>query len=223
VTYASEVAADAPLLWYRLEGNTTNSGSLNDGGVTASGLTYATGAQGQAAVLNGSAQWFISTTNTYYNDKVFSLEAWFKVSPISDNTYYTLMRRSATNHVIMRVRGNVGAENGLMELYLGTSNVGFSLKSTGRVDDSAWHHAVYTIGPSNVVLYLDGVVNNSAATPIGTISLTAQQQFGREASNTERYVGSLDEVAIYGQELTAARVAAHFNPPPPFRGWGIPL
>jgi len=222
MTYVTEVTADAPVLWHRMENNTNNSGSLSPT-ITASLSTYVLGQYGNAGSFTGTNYIQDATTNAYYGTE-WAVEAWFKCNSSAD--YNTIVRRSGSQHVLLRVRGpGIGVEPNKLECYV-AGNSGSVTSFTGPVvNDNAWHHTVLTQEGSSIKMYVDGALVASGAS-VGTISsLTAAQQIGREASGTEYFYGTLDEVAIYNHALSSTRVSAHYNPPVvvTYKGWGLPL
>lgn len=228
MTYSSEVLADSPVLYFQGENNLTNSGSLSTG-VTNGGVAYATGKVGNAVSLNSTNYWAATSTDTYYNNQVFTLEAWFKITN-NGTAYYTIMRRSGTQHVILRIRGEAGGNNGLGELYLANSGGVISAMTTMRLDDGNWHHIAVVVDrvATTVKLYVDGSLNKTVSHNAQTASLSATNFFGQEPAGGERFNGLLDEVAVYPTALSAERITAHYNAGTGptvsyFRGWGQPV
>lgn len=210
MTYRDEVLADAPVLFFEFEDNLTNDGSLAPS-VTSNAVTYAAGTRGQAGVFDGTSSYVqASTTSPYYGSE-WAVEAYFKAQ--STNDYNTIVRRSGSQHVLLRVRGSaIGLNANRLECYVaGNSGAVTSFISSVNVNDNAWHHAVLTQRSGTIYMYVDGVQVGSGAGVGSITSLTSAQQIGREASGSEFFKGSLDEVAIYDHALTAARVAAHYN------------
>ncbi|NJP70685.1 LamG domain-containing protein [Streptomyces sp. C1-2] len=222
MAYSDVVLADSPLLYYRLEetsGTTVaSSGSLAVNG-TATGLTLGQAGipgtpSGKAASFDGTSSRIEAvTSNTFYNDKSWSVEAWFKCGATLANDYNTIVRRgSGGSYVLLRVRGSSNTNPNRVEAYVSTGSGSVTLiTATNTVNDNAWHHVVMTADGSTIRLYLDGSQKDSKTYPAGTVAIATSQFIGAAESLSEWFSGSLDEVAFYGAALSAQRVTDHYN------------
>lgn len=78
-----------------------------------------------------------------------------------------------------------------------------------RVDDGNWHHvAVVFDRDVGITVYVDGAGQSTAATLPGDVSNAGPLLIGK-ATGYGYFNGDLDEVAVYPQALSAARVRAH--------------
>ena len=93
-----------------------------------------------------------------------------------------------------------------------------TVRSAETVDDGQWHHAVGTLGPDGMRLYLDGqpVAHEPAVTAARAYS--GYWQLGGDsldgwpgAPTNPNHKGELDEFAVYDRAIGAAEVAAHFD------------
>src|SRR5437764_4167966 len=77
------------------------------------------------------------------------------------------------------------------------------------VNDNRWHHVVVTADGTSASAFFDG--RNLGRKPFAASLATATGGlvFGQSVGGSQPFVGSLDEVAIYGIALSAARVEAH--------------
>lgn len=222
MAYSDVVLADSPLLYYRLEetsGTTiTNAGSLGTNG-TANGPTL--GRPGIPGIPNGYAASFdgtndrieIATTNTFYNDKSWTVEAWIKCGTSLANEYNTITRRgSGGSYVLLRVRGSNTTNPNRVEAYVSTGTGSVTLiTATNTVNDNAWHHVVLTADGTTIRLYLDGVQRDAKAYPAGTVSIATTQFLGCAENLSEWFAGTMDEIAFYGTALSASRITAHYQ------------
>ena len=93
------------------------------------------------------------------------------------------------------------------------------MHSTAAYNNGSWHQAVGTEGPAGLQLYIDGALVASASTPTSPAQNYAgswrvgYDNLGGWTSNPKSnfFAGSLAEASIYGTQLTAARVAAHYT------------
>ncbi|GAB3261596.1 LamG-like jellyroll fold domain-containing protein [Nocardioides dilutus] len=179
-------------------------------GVTLGVAGAISGDSNTAATFDGSND-FGTVTRQIADD--FSIEFWFKSTQNFGSTCTQWWQGA----------GLVDAEVGGMTNDFGVSlcqgkvigGVGGTSEVSvvsGALNNGAWHHVVFTRTRSTgaLALYVDGVSAGTATG--GTTSLTAPANinFGRLATGTQYYAGSLDEVAIYNTVLTAGTVADHY-------------
>lgn len=110
------------------------------------------------------------------------------------------------------------------------------LATSSITPNNQWHHLVGVCDQVNGVvrLYVDGVQAAQGSLPpnSGILGSTASVSIGSRpatvgAAYNNQFVGSMEEVAIYGHALNASRVMAHFqaatNRAPVFSGNPLPL
>jgi hypothetical protein len=103
----------------------------------------------------------------------------------------------------------------------GTTGAGrLDVFSNDATPVGAWQHVVATFATGgNLRLYVDGVAQNdvqSLATTNQTIVPTNDWLIGAERAGERRWVGAVDDVRIYDNELTQQEVTALFNAGPTF-------
>jgi hypothetical protein len=181
----------------------------------------------KGAQQSSPAEAFTQTTHTsgfnrtkFTNPTTFTLECWFRTYGVSGTGHGQTLFSFSSNAV-----GNTSGVNKDRRLFLdtsgyltfgttsATSNVA---KSTDTYLDGQWHHVAATSDPANgIFLYVDGVLAGSAA-------YTAAHNFTgywRWAGDTWDstwmtdyfWLGSMDEVAVYGTALPAQRIAVHYQ------------
>jgi len=225
--YGKAVLADNPLGYWRLdETNGTVARDIfgaNNGAYTNALL----GQPGNALVSSHTAASFgsVSNINSYVGgipigfatagNAAFSVECWVNGGA------------QATDSGII-TRGNGGSEQFNLDCGAGSHAFRFFVRdaaggphlANGNVaPNNAWHHLVGVCDEANgkVVLYVDGISNASATiTPgSGLLSSANATTFGSRQSGTGDYdlqfVGSLEEVAIYGYALSPSQVLAHYQ------------
>ena len=193
----------------------TNHGQYQYGvtlGTTAGALTRETD---KAATFDGLDD-YVRVDRAISDD--FSIEFWFKS---------TQGIGAATITDWYNTAGLVDAD------VTGTANdFGVGLRSDGRVlagignpdttiisttstayNDGNWHHVVFTRtrSPSALALYVDGVANGTAVGSTASLTASSALNFGKRASGSNYFAGSLDEVAVYNRVLSAATVLKHYQ------------
>ncbi len=219
--YGSAVYADEPLQYWRLDetsGTTLADASNNNAtglvqGTPTLGVSGALGATGKAISLDGAS--YLTSAAQTSSPSAYSLELWFNTTTTTGGKLLgfgdaqTGDSGSYDKHVYLDNDG---------KLVFGVYNGGFDmLTSTNAVNDGAWHHVVATQGPSGMALYVDGVLDQSN----GVTNNQGYNGYWRAGGDnlnfwpdqpTTSYVtAKVDEVAVYGGALSAARVAAHYT------------
>lgn len=108
-------------------------------------------------------------------------------------------------------------QNGrLRALYLRSfGNIALDVTSAASVADGGWHHSALVVDASGGRLYLDGTLIGSSAWPgpPGAPTSTEPLQIGRYHTYPNRFVGAIDEIALWNRALTAAEVLSLKNLP----------
>ena len=221
-TYAAEVLADSPLAYWRMEetsGTTMADSSDNGRGGTFTGLPTLNKA-GAVDLAVGFAQSKYATVPEAAWARLSSavtVEAWVKAST-----------NAGGNPVVCRYDNSTSSEaSWLLDTSGGASRFIVRSGSTNYIatngstsdNDGNWHHIVGVFGSSTALIYRDGAQVGSVAGP-ATINASTANSFAvviasREAgagvdSGAQYFPGDIDEVAIYGSALSAARIAAHY-------------
>ena len=113
-------------------------------------------------------------------------------------------------------------QSGAWRIFINGSNHNTGV-AEGDILDGSWHHVAITRNSTSglTTLYIDGAVAYSAvhqagtaiSTASGTLTL-AQEQDDEDSgfSNGQKFVGDLDEFALFDRELTDEEVAFHYDP-----------
>lgn len=221
--YRAEVLADSPIAYWRLgeSSGTTAADEIgaHHGTYVASPTLGVSGAvAGNTAVdFNGTSQYvnlgapseFDLTTGTY--------EAWIN--------YAT--NPGALNSLLSRIANRINNFNapaltidtsGFARFILqAASESNYDILSAASLPKNAWTHVVAAWDTSIASLYVNGSLSASASI-VGSQNIGANYSTiiaarrNPSSGNFERFLdASIDEVAIYGTALSAARVLAHYN------------
>ena len=215
--YADEVLLDAPVGYWRFNdpgvaspaANSGTSGAVLNGTYVGSGTSLTAGmpGMGTAVTFDNSA-----ATNDYVNvadhpdldfSSAMTLEALVKTSDTSVAWARIIDKRSNNGYTL-----NMTDRTGRTSSY---TNLGNAQGST-MVADGQWHHVAATYDGGALSFYVDGRLQG--VTPAGgNITINGDPlAIGINRStgvNNEDFLGSIDEVAVYGQAIGADRIAAH--------------
>lgn len=164
--------------------------SIDDGAVRLDGVD-------DEIILTPDADPAISPATGY------SIEMWVQLEPGTTEREYLFSRGAADSgvHLYREPDGHV-----VFETRNGTET--YSATSFETIADSEWHHVVGTIQNETVSVYLDGEVTSTGYwTDITPKAPEAGvNRVGTAAGITEHTEAVVDNVAIYGQELTPVDV-----------------
>ncbi|HTZ30446.1 MAG TPA: LamG-like jellyroll fold domain-containing protein [Streptosporangiaceae bacterium] len=220
--YATAVTADSPTLWYQLnESSGTvahDSSAAPHNGTYQGGVTYGVAGPTDCGAITGvtldGSTGYVSNANVITSPAVFSIEIWFKTK--TDNGgmllgFGNMVTGASTNYDRHIYMSNSG------QIYFGVSS-NQTVHSAPGYNDGAWHQAVGTLGPAGLDLYIDGsLVASNPAVTASSMTYPGSWRVGYDSlggwdahPHSNFFGGSVAEASVYGTQLSAARVAAHY-------------
>lgn len=208
--YRAEVLADSPVSYWRLgelSGTIATDERATSNGTYAGGYTLgiadALANDANTAVDFDGASGRVSVPDTaplQFSTRV-SIEAWVRPDTltgarwiVNKGNQYRLYIQDATTYFGIRTPAGTDL------------NVTTTLVAT-----ASWQHVVGTFDGTTMVLYRNGE-NVSQASFTDTIQTgTAPLFIGALDDTTSFFDGGIDEVAVYGQALSAGRVLTHYE------------
>lgn len=211
LTYAQEVAADAPISYWRMgeaSGTTAadargvNPGTYPSGvvlgvtGAVPNNTAVSTTGSGMALTVPDSPSLSLTAT--------FGLEMWYRLPSGLATGTTSIARKNATYGLQIQ---------GVSKYVKALAAIGGSVRTiqsaNGSLTSDQWAHIVATYDGSTLALYLNGALVASAAYS-GTLTTYATPFTVGGSNGSELTAGAYDEVAIYPTALSAPRVAAHY-------------
>jgi PKD repeat protein len=218
-TYRSAVLADSPLDFWPLD---DTAGSVSYDWAGASDLTVnsnvSRGVSGAilgdsrtAASFNGGSNGFASTTTAVAGPQTFGIEAWFKTTTTDGGKIVGFGSSSTGNsgsydrHVYMLPNGRV-----TFGVYPGSSQ---TIESSTALNDGQWHHVSAGLSSEGMVLYIDGIRVAQRSDVTSAQGYNGYWRIGGDSpwAGSDRFVGQIDEVAIYAAPLSKTQVASHYT------------
>jgi hypothetical protein len=205
--YESTILADSPVAWWRLgeaSGNPQDSAGTNH--VTTVGGTPTYGATGAIA---GNDAVYLSGTNEDFQvpdiaaldlGDTFTLEAW--VDPDSSGAHMAIVSKAPGAYYL-----RLNPSNALQLVRSQTAEICTSTVTLGP----GYHHCVATKSGATVHLYVDGSDVTGTVTDSTCADNTFVLRIGSDDGDGEWFIGSIDEVALYGTALSSTRVLAHYD------------
>lgn len=208
------VAPDDQVLWLAGDGDANDSSGYGNNGTLSSGSGFKVGKVGQGFQFDGTGQSEISVTDSQSLRPVsaVTVEAW--INPSSAQTGF--------QGVIFK--GNTGSPGGQpYSLFVNGTNYQIvvrvgndsnfqALGSIGGIPANVYSHVAFTYDGSTIRIYINGALDNSAASSIGNLAQINTQALrlgGLGGSFT--YAGEADEIGIYNRALSASEIQSIAN------------
>jgi hypothetical protein len=219
VTYSSEVLADSPLVYWRLNGGAGTDSSGN-GRTATTNNTMPSGTTGLlvgdadgAGSFNGTTQNLVAAYASWMDaSSAFSVD--FLLNTTQTSAGFLVARDSSTNR-LWQIGVNVSGFAGKLYVtrVLNASDVisVVTTTSTMNVNDGVTRHVGITYDGTTLRLYINGVLDASSAWSGGLSTRHPNITVGYYYSGSGfAFAGVLDEIAYYGSTLSSTRVAAHY-------------
>jgi hypothetical protein len=220
--YVEAVQASQPLAYYRFEDASDSLVVVDEiGGLDATWTGTRdrrtpgalTGDESYAVAFDGESYVRFPNAFEFAGLVPFTIELWFRVPQVTSLQFMLgnetgNPRRGYT--IVTFSDANVGLERWGVEP--GGDNVtAGAVMESGSIAPDTWYHFVATWDGQQHAAYLDGVPGNSFAPPDPLVLPDNGDPaiLGASGDTFTRYVGDVDELAIYDRALGAAEVLAH--------------
>jgi len=184
-----------------------------NGGAGVTNCSWVTGKNGRGISFDGTDDYVNASSTSsllFPQNASFSILFWMKTSQ-QPSTMKELVSKTSTGRynydVMMSSTGNV-----LFQRYDGTNNP--LVTSNRTVNDSNWHliTAMYNGAEDNLYLYVDGALSAAPVTDTSVDTTTsANVLFGSYTGTNYYFNGTMDEVLISNQSLSADEILNQYN------------
>jgi RHS repeat-associated protein len=147
----------------------------------------------------------------------FSIEAWIRTSNNDDNWKILFGRRGVPgssaikaghwqDYLVFGVRTTAGQVEA-KEMWYGPGNGGIA------INDGQWHHLVFFLDQTNMGIWVDGQLGISEPHNFtsGDFSTNTPFYLFRETNEPNRWLGDVDEFAVYRGVVNEAEILDHYN------------
>ena len=194
---------DNLVAYYKLDGNSNDAVSSNNG--TDSNITYdsAYGKINQGALFNGGSSFIDTHITSNPGTGDFGISLWAKTT-------------STSNPLIMIQKYNGSGDNWWLGVSGGTTNVahfsvnGTDLTGTTKINDGNYHHIVAYRTSGVLYLYVDNVSQGSVAYS-GSCNPGGNIIIGRFGTGYYWWSGDLDEIVYRTAGFTSTEVSQLWN------------
>ncbi len=204
--YQGTVLMDNPSYYWRLN---ENGGTIARENVSGANGTISGGvtlnqpgalSDDKAMVFDGVSGKIL--TSAISISTVFTIETWIKTNVQAQRHFFSM--RPAAGFVFYL------DSEGHLEVFTGPF-----VESNRIINDGQWHHCVAVLTGTQCSLYIDGVLDKSAA--LGNSNFTGPAWIGSDSDAPANWFnGSIDEVAIYPYALSPAQISKHYAARSPF-------
>lgn len=209
--YQSKIQAEPSLVsFYPFDGDTAsvtdvkggNNGTLAGTAQVASSSPFLSG--GDHLSLDGLGHVDLGTISDFqFADGSGTVEAWIRpdwtASPGYNPAWFTVRDGGPVRYSL-----HANANLGQLMTWSG------ALTTANGSLINGWHHVAVVFDSGQTDYYLDGGFIGSGSQGLGTLGLNAHIG-SSTGSGAERWIGGIDELAIYADALTATAIAGHYN------------
>jgi hypothetical protein len=196
--------------WWRAEGNALDWTGGNNGTIQG-GVSFGPGEVGEAFILNGLQSGVLLGSPSNLELENFTIETWIKRATNSVTTLDTEF--APGGYMFGFFQGGNGYGFGIDNdgtVFLAQSGSVFA--SAGGVYDSSFHHVAVTVSDTNITFFIDGSNYSSMSYNPNVAGYQGDAVLGCADENlTATFFGSIDELSIYNQALSASEIQAIYN------------
>ena len=180
------------------------SGNSLTGTVNNCTFNIATNGASDNYTFNGTTSFIDATyTNLNLTEKI-TISAWFKSSV--SGIQYILGKDDVTN----RDYGLAKKLDNTILFYVFSGGAFKDVSSDSTYDDGLWHQAVGVMDGTNVLLYIDSVLQTQTETASSIDNDGASVYVGARSDNDEEWNGQLDEIYVYDIGLSQSVISTNY-------------
>lgn len=216
MSYDSEVTADSPVGWWKLDetsGTTaTNSGT---GGATHNGTYTGTYTLGAASLLPAKPSGkSLSLAGAGYVNVPYNVGINFTGAAHSAEIWASFSGTSSMALLSRESNYRIDTSFGKVRMLMWTAAASTAQNLTdNNMDDGAAHYYAAVYADPYYRNYVDGLVQAQVWDNVTTRNnnTSSALRLGQTSAGALSFTGNLDEAAVYPSALSAARVAAHYS------------
>lgn len=195
---------DGLISYYKLDGNSTDSLSVNNG--TDSNITYTGGKINQCASFNGSASINTNSKFSFINTSgLFTINLWMKFNNFNSGSQFFM----GNNPGNVSSGFYLGNSSGNLSVYLHPTS---PASINGVFTDNNWNMLTLTSDATTVYVYKNGNLFGTAPFTLNISVCPNNVTLGQiNTFNSSRLNGFMDEVGFWSRRLSDSEVAKIYN------------
>ncbi len=207
---------DNQVLWLAGDGDANDSSSNGNSGTLGSTTVFTVGKVGQAIQFDGTqqSQIIIPDTQSLRPTAAVTVEAWINPATAGTGFQGVLFKGSTggTGGQPYSLFVNGSGSSRQIVVRVGNDSTFDALGSIGGIPINAYSHVAFTYDGATIRIYINGVLDASAASSIGNLAQadTNVLRIGGLGSSFA-YNGSVDEIGIYNRALAASEIQSISN------------
>ena len=168
---------------------------------------------GNALSLNGTSNYVSvpSTINTALTGNNITIEGWFFTSSTFNLAGLITESLGTDNNVKFGITS--GVVSGVQKIYAGFTNnsTPTSVTSSANLPMNTWTHIAATYDGASLKVYVNGTLTGTVANASGLPSGADAWYFGKAASGSNLFPGTMDEIRIWNVVRTQSEINANKN------------
>ncbi|HEX5076793.1 MAG TPA: LamG-like jellyroll fold domain-containing protein, partial [Gemmatimonadaceae bacterium] len=200
-----------------MNGNASDSSTYGSNATLVGSPPFVAGRVGQALSLNGSTQ-YATVADAPHLDLTTGLTMAAWINPAAAATQ-NLIKKAVTAgatvngyELSLASPTSPAGQRVFVRLNQATSGDMFRINSTSTYPtNGTWMHVAATYDGTTTKLYVNGVLENSAAGPAAIATNNLALALGAQSDAASKYTGLLDDVRLYSRALSAAEITALAN------------
>lgn len=188
-----------------LDSRGTNNGTLHGG------TTFTSGVVGQSFALDGTSGYVeIPDHDSLKVSEALTMEAWIYPTNI-DRWQQVISKFSITPYLEYQMGIDPG---GILRVDISQDGTNYEqlFSPNASITANTWQHIAATFDGGATKLYVNGAEVSSAILPISNVNTNGNYplMIGQEGRYIDKFVGSIDEVAIYDRALTPSEMQSQY-------------
>jgi len=173
--------------------------------------SFVTGKKGEGVDLNGTSQYLTATDNAgfAFGTGDFTLAAWVNIDDLTKLQHHTIFCKGnpeSAGEWCFQVLGNADSRVNFR------SNATNEVISTSTLTQDEWVHVVITRTSGSLQAYINGVADGASGAFADNITNAENITMGyRNVTYNGYFDGTLDDVRIYNDDLTADEISNLYN------------
>ena len=188
------------------------SGNLNTGTLTNGPVWTTQGRFGNAITFDGTNDFVAAPDSaTLALGATGTIEAWVRLNAL--NRWNSVVAKGNANNDAVHNYALEITNTNRVRCILGNGGTFQVLDSISTITAGQFRHLACTWSGTTLSLYIDGVLNASAAQSLTPAPNTSPLFIGQFGGNSDRLSGTLDELRIYNRALTGPEIQTDMNTP----------